>query len=258
MNNRFALFADCLLLGLFTALAAIPMVTAYPAFVAACTMLRDQTPVGPRTYLRCLQSVLRSDFLIWWVPSTAVAVATADAIAVGAGVPGAKPMAALLTVAIAATAVVALRSAAAWQPARRWRSLVPAAARDAARDLGGSALLLFAIISAAAIIVFVPITALLVTGPLALAAVAVSSRSRSRFHDATAARSPSAALSTSPPLSPAPPTSPPLATAPPTSPQLSPAPPTPPPIATAPHPAAPLTSAGVAAASAAVERSGNV
>jgi hypothetical protein len=114
--------------------------------------------------------------LIWWVPITALAIATADAIAIGAGVPGAKPLAALLTLAVAAAAVVALRFAARWQPAQRWRDAAPAAAREAARDPGGSALLLLAAACAIGIVVLVPITALLVCGPLALAAVAVQSR----------------------------------------------------------------------------------
>jgi hypothetical protein len=191
-TGKLALFADCLLLGLFTVLATVPVVTAYPGFVAACAMLRDETAVGPRTYLSRLRAVLRSDPFLWWAPPAALALAASDALAIAAGVPGAKPLAALLSLAAAATIVIALRAAARWRPDRRWRADLPAAARDAGRDLGGSALLLLAAACAAGIIVLVPITALLVTGPLALAAVAVDSRHRP------------APLSTAPPA-PAPP-----------------------------------------------------
>jgi hypothetical protein len=175
-GGRFALFADCLLLGLFTALAAIPIVTAYPAFVTACTMLRDDIPVGPRTYLSRLRAVLAFDPFLWCVPTLALTIAAADAIAIRAGVPGAKPLAASFLLAAAAAVVVALRCAGRWQPEARWRSIVPASAREATLDLGGSALLLLAGACAVAIVVMVPVTALLVAGPLALATVAVPKR----------------------------------------------------------------------------------
>ncbi len=186
MTGRFALFADCLLIGLFTALAALPVVTAYPAFVAACAMLRDGTPVGPFTYLRCLRNVLRS--LGWrvWIPPLLAVIAIFDAVAVASGVPGAKPLTVLLFLVAAAVAVVALRSAGRWQPAAGWRSILRDGSRAAARDLGGSALILFALACAFAIVAFVPVTALLVTGPLALATVAVESRSSAGDDDLVA------------------------------------------------------------------------
>ena len=55
-SGRLALFADCLLAGLLTVLAALPLVTAYPAFTAGCATLgdrvRDDVPVTLRGYLR--------------------------------------------------------------------------------------------------------------------------------------------------------------------------------------------------------------
>ncbi|GIH02928.1 hypothetical protein Rhe02_09950 [Rhizocola hellebori] len=178
-GGRFALFADCLLLGLFTALAAIPIVTAYPAFVTACTMLRDGSAVGPRTYLSRFRAVAGSAPFLWWGPSCALAVTAVDIVAISAGVPGAKPLAALLSLAAATAAVIALRLAGGWQPDRRWRTELAAAARGAGHDLGGSALLLLAAACAVGIVALVPITALLVAGPLAVAAVAIESRPRS-------------------------------------------------------------------------------
>ena len=108
----------------------------------------------------------------------ALVLVVADTIAVASGVPGAKPLAALLFLASATTVVVALRSANRWRPAPRWRAVIAAVAREAARDLGGSALLLLALACALAIVALVPITALLVAGPLALATVAVDSRAK--------------------------------------------------------------------------------
>jgi hypothetical protein len=93
-----------------------------------------------------------------------------------AGVPGAKPLAAFLFVVAVAAVVVALRAAGQWRPSQPWRSVIPAATRQAARDLGGSALLLLAAACAATIVALVPITALLICGPLAVATVAVEKR----------------------------------------------------------------------------------
>jgi hypothetical protein len=176
-----ALFADCLLVGVFTVVAAVPLVTAYAALVAGCATLRDgvvaDRTVGPRAYLRHLCEVFRCGPLAALVvPAAVVGLLAVDALAVATGVPGAPALAVVLAGCAAAAVVVGLRTAAGWEPGRRLGPVAAAAAVRAARDPGGSALLLLAAVAAAVIVVVVPITVTLIGGPLALAAVAVDGR----------------------------------------------------------------------------------
>ena len=177
-SGGFALFADCLLVGVCTALAAVPVVTGYAALVAACATVRDRVvddrPAGPRTYLRHLRDLVRARPVgLLVVPAAVAAVLALDALAVASGVPGAGVLAVPLVGCVAAAVVVGLRAAARWRPADSVGVVVPAAARRATDDVRGSALLLLAGAAAAAIVVVVPVTVLLIGGPLALAAVAV-------------------------------------------------------------------------------------
>jgi hypothetical protein len=180
MTGRFALFADCLLVGCLTAVAALPVVTAYPALVAACAALREQVAedraVGPRRYLALLGQVVRSGPAGLLAPPLVAAVLALDALAIASGVPGRVPLTVLLILAGSAAAVLGLRIAARWRPGARWPDLARAAAST--RDPRGSVLLLLAATAAVAIALAVPITLLLVTGPLALAAIAVDQRQR--------------------------------------------------------------------------------
>ncbi|HYN94577.1 MAG TPA: hypothetical protein VES42_12070 [Pilimelia sp.] len=181
-GGRFSLFADCLLVGVLAAVAAVPVVTAYPALVAACAVLRDRVTadrsIGPRVYLSRLVEVLRTGWAGWVVPPLLLAVLALDGLAVAAGVPGRAPLVAVLVAAVAGAIVLGLRTAARWRAGARWAPVFRAALGASARDPGGAALLLFAGLAAAAIVVTVPVSALLVAGPLALAAVAVDGRTR--------------------------------------------------------------------------------
>ena len=180
MTGRLALFADCLLIGLCTAVAAIPVITAYPAFVAGCALLRDRivddAPVGFQRYLRRLGQVLASGPAGILGPPALCAVLAVDALAVAAGVPGRLPLGALLVLIGCGCTVLGLRTAARWRPGSRWAATLRSAAARSLADPGGSALLALAGAAAAAIAFAVPVTALLVCGFLALAAVAVDLR----------------------------------------------------------------------------------
>jgi hypothetical protein len=181
-GGRFAWFADCLLVGCFTAIAALPVVTAYPALVAACSVLRervvDDRSVGPRQYAKRLGQVVRSGPSGLVVPPLIAGVLALDALAVAAGLPGSRPLAVLLVVAGSVAAVLGLRAAARWRPGDRWPAVLRAAFALTRRDAGGSALLWLAAAAAVAIAAAVPVTVLLVAGPLTLAAVAVDLRTR--------------------------------------------------------------------------------
>ncbi|MER7503206.1 hypothetical protein AB0L05_22700 [Nonomuraea pusilla] len=74
--------------------------------------------------------------------------------------------------------MVGLRAAAAWRFGAPWREVAAAAAGAAARDAYGTALLVMATVVAGVVAASVPVTAPLVLGQLALAAVAVDARSR--------------------------------------------------------------------------------
>ena len=179
-GGRFALFADCLLVGVFTAVAAAPLFTAYPALVTACAMVRerltDDRSVGPVVFARQFAAVLRSGPSSVVVPGLLVTVLTLDAIAVASGVPGGAALGVMLALCASAGAVLGLRAAARWRPGRRWSAVVRSAAQSLVRDPRGNGLLWAAAASAVAIAVAVPITVLLVAGPLALAAVAVDAK----------------------------------------------------------------------------------
>ncbi|HEV2783179.1 MAG TPA: hypothetical protein VGX25_27670 [Actinophytocola sp.] len=183
-GGRFALFADCLLLGCCTAIAALPVVTAYPALVATCAVLRervlDDRSVGPVRYLRTLGQVVRSGLSGLVVPPLLCTALVLDALTVVAGVPGSGLLAVFLAVAGSVAAVIGLRAAAAWRPGTRWPDVARAAAIAAVRDPGGSALLLLAAAAAVGIAFAVPVTVLLLAGPLALAAVTVDVRTGAR------------------------------------------------------------------------------
>lgn len=183
--SRFGLFADCLVLGLLAAGAAVGVVTAYPGFVAACAVLRDRIelnrPAGPVAYLARLGQIARTEPPVFFaVPPLAAAVLAADAVAVAAGIPGRTGLLVVLSACVAAAVVLGLRLAATWRPGRRWPDLTRVAVRTAVADPRGSALLLVAAGSAAVIAVAVPVTAPLLLGPLALAATVVDMRAKRR------------------------------------------------------------------------------
>jgi hypothetical protein len=181
-GGKVALFADCLLAGVLTAVASIPLVTAYPAFAAACTVLRERVTedrsVTVRGFARHLRSAIASGPAGLLLPWLYAVVLGLDAVAVAAGVPGAAVLTTILLGASAAGIVVALRSAARWRPGSQWMRLFVAVVRDLRRDPAGSALLVGAAVAAAAIAAIVPVTLLLVAGPAALAAIAVDGRAR--------------------------------------------------------------------------------
>lgn len=180
--GRFALFADCMVAGVLATVAALGVVTAYPGFVAACATVRaraaDTGPGAAAAYLLAFRQVMRSGWAVLTVPVLVAAVLALDLLAAWAGVPGARPVLAVLAVVVAAATVLGMRAAASWRPGRGWRAVAADAARHARGDVGGSALLLMAAGCAVAVVTAVPIAVIFLLGPLAVAAVAVDTRSR--------------------------------------------------------------------------------
>ncbi|MFK4104803.1 hypothetical protein ACI2L1_32980 [Streptomyces sp. NPDC019531] len=177
---RMTLFADMLSVGLATAVVCLPVVTAPAALSTACAVLRGAVEGQPATagrYFAVLRRRLRASDLV----AGAIALAggllfLADLALAGAGLPGA-PLFAVVAAGIGAAAlVVGLRSCARPESLTDWPAAVRTAARDAVRDIGGSALVLLAVSTAALCAWMLVPLAFLAPGPLALALTAVHVR----------------------------------------------------------------------------------
>ncbi|RPF31248.1 hypothetical protein [Streptomyces sp. TLI_185] len=177
---RMTLFADMLSVGLATAAACLPLLTAPAALSTACAVLRgaqEDQPVTAGRYFALLRRRLRAGDLVVGAAALAGALLfVADLALAGAGLPGA-PLFAVTAAAIGACAtVVALRACARPESLDDWPAALREAARDAVRDVGGSGLVLLAVATAAVCAwVLVPL-AFLAPGPLALALTAVDVR----------------------------------------------------------------------------------
>lgn len=175
-GSKLSLFADCLLAGVLVALTAVPVITAYPGFVAACSILRSSDSFSIKVYLGRLGQVVQSGLAGMLVPPAVAGLLLLDGAAIGAGPPGSVAFGPVLAMAGVVLAVLGLRVAGRWSPGARWRAVVPAAGRDLVGDVRGSLLLGLAVVTAAGLTVLVPVTLLLLGGVLALAAAAVGSR----------------------------------------------------------------------------------
>ncbi|MEU9286522.1 DUF624 domain-containing protein [Streptomyces sp. NPDC048275] len=172
-RSWFAPFADCLLLGVFLLVCSLPVVTAFPALVAGCTVLRQQAYGGSEMTLSQLiaafRRVLRSGYAVWLVPSAVLALLWLDALALDAHGPG---LGAPVAVATAVVAALALRCAAGWREATAWRTVGIAVFRSMPQQPLVLALLAGSVVAAAVLLAMSPVLLLIVLGPLALAATA--------------------------------------------------------------------------------------
>ncbi|MET8982194.1 DUF624 domain-containing protein [Streptomyces sp. NPDC004539] len=169
----FSRFADCLLAGVLLLLASLPVVTVFPALVAACAVLRDQAHGGEgvtvRRFLDRLRSVLRTGPAVWIVPTGVLVLLWLDAVTLDAHGPGSGPV---LAVAAAVLAALGLRCAAAWREGERWRTTLAAVFRSVPRQPLPAALLAGAVGAAFVLLTMSPVLLLIVLGPLAFAATA--------------------------------------------------------------------------------------
>lgn len=178
---RFALFAECLLTGVWITIAALPLITLLPACAAGCAHLRRQLEGrrgGLREFTADLREAVRTGrraALLWWV---ALALLAFDWQVARSGVlPGGRPLAAVSVLGLLTLAVAALRVAAAWRPgAVDWAPLVRTAARRTLTDPAGSLLLVGGFVAVALTAWQVPPLAAPALGALAAAAVAVDRR----------------------------------------------------------------------------------
>ncbi|GLP72588.1 hypothetical protein TUSST3_92050 [Streptomyces sp. TUS-ST3] len=182
-GERFALFAETLLTGVWIAVACLGVVTYPAAFAAGARHLRRRTSHeggGWREFVMDFRTAVRRGWLVGvagWVAAAAVWV---DVQAARAGIPGGPLVGAVGLFALLGLAVAGLRAAAVWAPGASWRALLADAVRRTLRDPAGS----FLIVAGLAVVVlsagFVAPLAVPVLGAVAAAAVAVEERHRRR------------------------------------------------------------------------------
>ncbi|MBW8796945.1 MAG: hypothetical protein JF597_26105 [Streptomyces sp.] len=181
--ERFGVFAECLLTGVWIAVASLGIVTCPAAFAAGARHLRRRTGQvkgGWREFVSDFRAALPGGALVGLAGWAAVAAAWVDVRAVRAGLPGGPLVGAAGLFAVIGLAVAVLRAAAVWSPGDRWRTLLAAAGRRTVRDPGGS----FLLVGGAALVVcsalLIAPLAVPVLGAVAAAAVAVEERHRRR------------------------------------------------------------------------------
>ncbi|MEU0087179.1 hypothetical protein [Streptomyces sp. NPDC006274] len=183
LSTGFGVFAECLLTGVWMALAALPLLTAPAAFAAGARHLRRHLrhdASGWRLFAADFTAAARGGWLVGLSGLGALWLLWLNLAAVRAGLPGGPFTGTVGVLAFIAAVVAVLRAAAAWHPGARWRDLLPAAARRTVRDPAGSLLLVggFAVVAASAW--FMAPLAVPVTGAVAAAAVAVETRYAAR------------------------------------------------------------------------------
>ncbi|MFJ7966822.1 hypothetical protein [Streptomyces sp. NPDC096324] len=183
LAERYALFAECLLTGVWIAVASLPLVTVPAAFAAGARHLRRRTAHeggGRREFVADFRSAVRGGWLVGvagWAGAVAVRV---DVLAVRAGIPGGPLVGAVGLLALIGGAVAMLRAAAVWEPGAAWRALLADAGRRTVLDPAGSFLLVGGLAVVVCSAVLVTPLAVPVLGAVAAAAVAVEERRRRR------------------------------------------------------------------------------
>ncbi|MFE2518484.1 hypothetical protein [Streptomyces mirabilis] len=179
--ERFAVFAECLLTGVWIALASLPLVTYPAAFAAGARHLRRRTSHeagGLREFVADFRTAVRGGWIAGVAGWAAAAAVWVDVQAVRAGIPGGPLVGAVGLFALIGLAVAGLRAAAVWEPGASWRALLAEAVRRTVLDPAGSFLLVGGLAVVAASALFIAPLAVPVLGAVAAAAVAVEARRR--------------------------------------------------------------------------------
>jgi hypothetical protein len=179
----FAVFAECLLTGVWIAVASLGVVTYPAAFAAGARHLGRRTAHeggGLREFVADFGAALRRGWLVGLAGWAAAVAVWVDVQAARAGIPGGPLAGAVGVVALIGLVVAGLRAAALWEPGARWRALLARAGRRTVLDPAGS----FLIVAGLAVVPlsawFATPLAVPVLGAVAAAAVAVEERYRHR------------------------------------------------------------------------------
>ncbi|MGW4142022.1 hypothetical protein ACWELV_35480 [Streptomyces mirabilis] len=179
--ERFGVFAECLLTGVWIAAASLPLVTYPAAFAAGARHLRRRTSHeagGLREFVADFRTAVRGGWIAGVAGWAAAAAVWVDVQAVRAGIPGGPLVGAVGLFALIGLVVAGLRAAAVWEPGASWRALLAEAGRRTVLDPAGSFLLVGGLAVVVASALFVAPLAVPVLGAVAAAAVAVEARHR--------------------------------------------------------------------------------
>ncbi|MFG2513736.1 hypothetical protein [Streptomyces sp. NPDC048584] len=182
-GERFSVFAECLLTGVWIAVACLGVVTYPAAFAAGARHLRRRTTHqggGLREFAADFRTAGRGGWAVGLAGWAVAAAVWVDVLAVRAGLPGGPLVGTVGVFALIGAVVALLRAAAAWTPGASWRPLLAEAGRRTVLDPAGS----FLVVCGLGVVVlsawFVPPLAVPVLGAVAAAAVAVEERYRQR------------------------------------------------------------------------------
>ncbi|MFG2648144.1 hypothetical protein [Streptomyces sp. NPDC048436] len=151
--DRFGAFAECLLTGVWIALASLPLIT-LPAALAAGSRHLDRhlahEASGWREFTADLRAAVRRGWLVGVAGWAALALLLADLAFVRAGLPGGAFVGAVGVIALFVLVVAGLRASANWRPDASWRALLTQAVRRTLRDPAGSLVIVcgFAVVAA--------------------------------------------------------------------------------------------------------------
>lgn len=182
-GERFAVFAETLLTGVWIAVACLGLVTYPAAFAAGARHLRRRTTHeggGWREFVADFRTAVRRGWLVGLAGWAAAAAVWVDVQAARAGIPGGPFVGAVGLFALIGVVVAGLRAAAVWTPGASWRALLADAVRRTLRDPAGSFLIVAGLAVVALTAGFLAPLAVPVLGALAAAAVAVEERHRRR------------------------------------------------------------------------------
>ncbi|MFC7303742.1 hypothetical protein ACFQVC_05880 [Streptomyces monticola] len=155
-GERFGVFAECLLTGVWIALAALPLVTLPAALAAGAGHLRRDLAHergGWRQFTSDLRAAARRGWLVGLGSLGALAVLWVDLTVIRAGVlPGGPFVGAVGVLATLGALVAVVRAAVCWRPGGSWRALLASAGRRTVRDPAGSLVVIcgFAVVAASA------------------------------------------------------------------------------------------------------------
>ncbi|MGW6525196.1 MULTISPECIES: hypothetical protein [unclassified Streptomyces] len=182
-GERFAVFAECLLTGVWIAVACLGVVTYPAAFAAGARHLRRRTSHevgGGREFVADFRAAVRGGWLVGLAGWAVAAAVWVDVLAARAGIPGGPLVGAVGILALIGLAVALLRAAAVWAPGRTWRALLTEAGRRTVLDPAGSFLIVCGLAVVVLSALLVAPLAVPVLGAVAAAALAVEQRYRHR------------------------------------------------------------------------------
>ncbi|MFJ5223012.1 hypothetical protein [Streptomyces sp. NPDC088400] len=179
--RRFAVFAECLLTGVWIAVASLPLLTLPAAFAAGAAHLRRVLAHEVSTWREFtadLWAAARRGWLVALAGWASAWLLWADLAIVRAGLPGGPFAGTVGVLAMLGLLVAGLRATARWCPGDSWRVLLAGAARRTLRDPAGSLSLVCGIAVVAASAWFAAPLAAPALGVVTAGALAVERRYR--------------------------------------------------------------------------------